>query len=307
MIKSSNPYLSHGKPDFSYFWTVYGTTVKGSAHMHSGRPNQDSIRWLNEPKNHVKILSIADGHGGANHFRSNIGSQVATKVSVKVFSNLFRKVDLTHLNIMHIRDIIRYSIPRQIVRKWTEMVTSHLVKNPITDIELKNEFGEYRPEMLNIISANPSMIYGSTSMTIVITNSIIICIQIGDGDIIIVDRARKLVRPFVGDSPSTDKCNVSSMNETNSLCMSNSWDKYFVQIYPTEELQPRLVLASTDGYSNSFGNLNGFLKIGTDYLDILDNKGPVYLQKTLSQILRKTSDNGSGDDITLGYIYQNIP
>jgi hypothetical protein len=275
--------------------------------MRSGRPNQDSIRWLNETKNQVKILSIADGHGGANHFRSNIGSQVATKVSVNVFSNLFGKVDLTHLSIMHLKDIIRYSIPRHIVRKWNEMVTSHLVKNPISDIELKKEFGEYRPEMLNSISANPRMIYGSTSMTIVITNNIIICIQIGDGDILIVDRARKLVRPFIHDTPPTDKCNISCLNETNSLCMNNSWEKYSVEIYPLEELQPRLVLASTDGYSNSFGNLNGFLKIGTDYLDILDNKGPVHLKKTLSQILSKTSDNGSGDDITLGFIYQNMP
>lgn len=304
---SSDHYLSHGKSACSYYCTIYGATVKGSAHMHSGRPNQDSIRWINNPKYQVKILSIADGHGGANHFRSNIGSQVATKVSVKVFSNLFRKVDLTHSSIMRLRDIIRYSIPRHIVRKWTEEVTTHLVKNPITDIELKNEFGEYRPELLNIISKNPSMIYGSTSMTIVITNKIIICIQIGDGDIIIVDRARKLVRPFIHDFPSTNKFNISSMNETNSLCMSNSWNKYSVQIFPAEELQPRLILASTDGYSNSFGNMDGFLKIGNDYLDILENKGPVYLKKTLSHILRKTSDNGSGDDITLGYIYQNIP
>jgi serine/threonine protein phosphatase PrpC len=307
MIGSSNSGLSQYKPQSLYDWIVSGSTVKGLAHIYSGRPNQDSIRWLNEPFNEVKILSIADGHGSAKYFRSKIGSQAATKVSVKVFNNLFRTIDLTQTSITQLRDIIRYTIPRHIVRNWNEMVTSHLIKNPISDIELIKELGECREEISSMIAINPLMIYGSTSITIVVTNNFIFCLQIGDGDIVIVDKERNLVRPFASNSLSTNKPSISSMDETNSLCMNNSWNNYDVKIYSTEELQPRLVLASTDGYSNSFRNLNGFLKIGTDYLDLLDNRGPVYLKKKLSQILRKTSDEGSGDDITLGFFYRKIP
>jgi hypothetical protein len=307
MSISSDLDLGQTKPFSFQDWVVCGATVKGRTHIHSGRPNQDSLRWLNEPSNQVKILSIADGHGSVNHFRSNIGSQVATKVSVKVFSNLFRRIDWTHMNISQIRDIIRYSIPRYIVRMWNEMVTSHLIKNPVSHNELKKEFGECCEEIFNMISTNPRIIYGSTSITTVVTNSFIFCFQIGDGDIVIVDRERKLVRPFAYDNQLGDIAGVSPMDETNSLCMNNSWNNYDVKVYSTDELQPRLILVSTDGFCYSFRNLKGFLDIGTDYVDILDNRGPLYLKKRLTQILRKTSDRGSGDDITLGLIYRKIP
>lgn len=304
MIISSNSDSTRKKAFLVNDWIVSGASVKGSAHVHSGRPNEDSIRWLEAPSNLVKILSIADGHGGANHFRSKIGSYIATKVSVNVLNNLFRKIDLKYMNVTQFRDIIRYSVPRHIVRKWDEMVTNHLRKNPISAAEIKKEFGERTQKILNIISTNPRVIYGSTLLSTVVTSDFILCFQIGDGEIIIVDKDRKTVRPFAEPERLTDKPIVFPLDETHSLSMNHSWDHCDVKMYSIDELQPRLVLASTDGYSNSFSNFDGFLKIGNDYLDILDDKGSVYLKKRLYQILKNTSDNGSGDDITLGYIYR---
>ena len=60
---------------------------------------------------------------------------------------------------------------------------------------------------------------------------------------------------------------------------------------------------STDGYSKSFIKDSDFLKVGPDFLELLDNEGIPAVQDNLKKWLDETSTLGSGDDITLGIIY----
>lgn len=286
-------------------WIISGTSVQGRSHFRPGSQNQDSIRWLNRIPNQIRILSIADGHGSRNHFRSRIGSNLATKVSIAVLNHFFQNTELTYKKMSQIRDIIRYSIPKHISIKWSEMVKNHLLFNPVSRKEIEIVFGEFSDETMNLISNNPYSIYGTTLLSTVVTDSFIVCFQIGDGDIIIVDECRKLIRPFGLDEKRSNSHSIPfSVDETNSLCMNSSWNYCEVNVLPIDEIRPKIILLSTDGYSNSFTNFEGFLRIGNDYLDLLDSKGPCYLKRRLNRILRNTSDNGSGDDITLGYFYR---
>jgi len=66
-------------------------------------------------------------------------------------------------------------------------------------------------------------------------------------------------------------------------------------------------MLSTDGYANSFATPADFLKVGTDYLDMLQGEGKNPLQKSLPKWLEEASREGSGDDITLGMIYRIEP
>src|SRR5205823_1610530 len=65
---------------------------------------------------------------------------------------------------------------------------------------------------------------------------------------------------------------------------------------------PLLILASTDGYSNSFVTDDDFLMIGTDYLQIIRSEGMDAAERELARFLDETSAKGSGDDVTLGLI-----
>ena len=177
--------------------------------------------------------------------------------------------------------------------------------HPISEDEVSSSLGKQNHESLELISANPGIIYGSTLLSVVVTSNFIFCFQIGDGDIVIVDSNDRIHNPFNQLNEKLGGESIAfSMDRTNSLCMNHSWDKFDVKIYSIHDLHPRLILLTTDGYSNSFSTFEGFLKIGIDYLNMLDIKGPEYLKWNLDEMLKVTSERGSGDDITLGYLYR---
>ena len=63
---------------------------------------------------------------------------------------------------------------------------------------------------------------------------------------------------------------------------------------------PALVMLSTDGYANCFGDDEDFFKVGADFLDYLRAEGVAFVGEKLEEWLRQSSRDGSGDDITVG-------
>jgi hypothetical protein len=93
-------------------------------------------------------------------------------------------------------------------------------------------------------------------------------------------------------------------NQTTSLCDRESWREFRVVFHALAETAPALVLVATDGYANSFRDDAGFLQVGTDLLLILRTDGLEAVKKDLESWLTETSQEGSGDDITLGVLYR---
>ena len=62
-------------------WAVAGASVRGALHVRDGLPNQDALlTWVSDdPAAPVAIVTVADGHGGARHFRSAIGARLAVE------------------------------------------------------------------------------------------------------------------------------------------------------------------------------------------------------------------------------------
>ena len=59
---------------------------------------------------------------------------------------------------------------------------------------------------------------------------------------------------------------------------------------------------STDGYADSFEDEKPFLKVGADILEMLRKEGIEYVNDNMENWLTEASQQGSGDDITLGII-----
>lgn len=125
--------------------------------------------------------------------------------------------------------------------------------------------------------------------------NLILYLQLGDGDILCVDTSGKTTQPFPPDERLI-------ANETTSLCMKGAWQEVRVRLVPYSEDPPALILVSTDGYSNSFRLQEDFLKVGQDYREMIRSGGIEHVAKQLTSILTETSQQGSGDDITLGII-----
>ncbi len=285
-------------------WLVCSKSVKGALHSRTGNSNQDSIRWKQSHTSNTIVMSVADGHGSDIHFRSKIGSQIAVKIAVETLFELFHNQPIEINNVSQVKDIIRYSVPRILFHNWMDRVQYHVQKHPFSNNEIDHILKKKGPLILEKIIDNPKIAYGSTLLTAVITKNYFIFFQLGDGNILIVDNDKNVRNMFSNkNGDSGDKSSVESIVHTESLCMDDSWLEFKTGIFDFHALKPKLILLSTDGYCNSFNNESGFLKIGLDYLALLEEYGYSYLSENLYDILRQTSREGSGDDITLGLIY----
>ena len=85
--------------------------------------------------------------------------------------------------------------------------------------------------------------------------------------------------------------------------MENAHRMFRFRFQHLQEASPALIMMSTDGYSNSFSSDADFHKVGPDLLRILRTDGPQEVSGLLAGWLSEASAKGSGDDVTLGVIY----
>jgi hypothetical protein len=262
-------------------WEMFGASVRGAAHSRDGRPNQDCIGWARDGG--AGVLAAADGHGSAKSFRSDRGSRFAVQAAVKEILTLIGPHDAP-VSLSAIKRMAGGALPQEIVKRWIEVV----------DIDLREPDGESRVE----VGSGPLIAYGSTILAVGLTGSFAVYCQLGDGDILCVSDEGECVRPL-------DKDERLFANETTSLCAPQAWRDFRVAFQVFSERTPAMILLATDGYSNSYRDDSGFLKVGTDILGAIRCEGWESVKNDLPEWLSETSLRGSGDDITVGLIVRN--
>ena len=138
--------------------------------------------------------------------------------------------------------------------------------------------------------------YGTTLMAVLITRQYLLCLHIGDGDIVIlteegepIDLPTRPEPPFLGV-------------ETTSLAGSNPAREFRVHFRKFDGHPPALVLLSTDGLANSFVEEEGFLQVGRDLLRVARGEGMEALAIKAQDLVQRATDEGCGDDVTLGIL-----
>jgi hypothetical protein len=287
---------SNSAPAAAIRWRIIGHSSRGASHVQSGLPNQDAIGfWLPDGGDGPPaILAIADGHGSAQHFRSADGARLAVEAATSLLMQ-FTKLHGRSRSLAELR-IAAGELPQQLVANWAAKVSTHLAANPFRDEEYER-LGEKEPEARAEVSQNPLIAYGATLLSVLITESYALCMQIGDGDILFVDDAGLTTRPVPPDPRLI-------ANQTTSLCQPQAPRDFRLHIEaPFDSMvtnAPALVLISTDGYANSFRSDADFLQIGADFLAMARTRGLTGVAEALPGILREASEKGSGDDVTFG-------
>lgn len=141
---------------------------------------------------------------------------------------------------------------------------------------------------------DPVLAYGATLLAAAVTDHGVLYVQLGDGDILAVEESGATKRPLPADERLI-------ANHTTSLCQESAVSETRIAV---SRETPALILVSTDGYSNSFRTDRDFLKIGSDYLEIIRKQGMDAVSEELPETLAAASAEGSGDDITLGILYR---
>jgi WD40 repeat protein/serine/threonine protein phosphatase PrpC len=275
-------------------WRVIGKSVQGASHKRVGLKNQDGIRWHTKSGSGLPlILAVSDGHGSAKSFRSDIGANLAVNTAMEVFHE-FWEGQINANNLSAIKRTAEERLPQKLEIKWKEAVDKHIADEPFTTKELDALLKKEGTAGLQAVEKRPLLAYGATLLTVLVTESFILYLQLGDGDILTVSEKHEVMRPLPGDERLF-------ANETTSLCSNNAWRDFRVVFQPLVQ-PPALILLSTDGYSNSFRNEEAFLKVGPDILKMIRENGLDKVNESLETWLTEASQAGSGDDITLGII-----
>jgi hypothetical protein len=276
-------------------WRIIGETVPGASHLRAGIPNQDSILQLRESGRGLPlILSVSDGHGSDKCFRSDRGSRFAVKIGARLVSD-FLDEPRGAFDPREIGSSGEEWLSEEFIRRWREAVEADLRRRPFTKDEIKRLEERDGESARKLVEANPLLAYGATSLTVAVEESFILYLQLGDGEILNVSETGEVTRPLPEDARLF-------ANETTSLCTKSAQHDFRFCLQKLEDERPALILLSTDGYVNSFSSREGFLKVGSDLLEMMRTDGFDYVNDNLKGWLEEATRVGSGDDTTLGII-----
>ena len=108
------------------------STVIGDSHIRKGIVCQDSSGIV--VTDQFAIAVVADGHGSAKHFRSDVGSRIAVKITTKLLKNYMNRSDFKEQFFKH-PEFILAQMEKQILMKWREAVEEYHLENPLTEEE----------------------------------------------------------------------------------------------------------------------------------------------------------------------------
>ena len=282
-------------------WRVMARSERGSSHIRKGLPNQDAVNAFVLPDGSAPvILAVADGHGSEKCFRSQTGASLAVETTHQALREFLDTAG--DKSISAAKDMVEQQVPTRIIRAWKRRVAEHLQSHPITEQELEPLKAVYGVTELPLPDNEGKSLqpYGATLLGALITADYAVYLQIGDGEILVLsDEGNEVVHPI----PEDERLIV---NETTSLCQENPLPDFRVVFQRVERVRPALVLLSTDGFPNSFSDPDGLAKFAPKLLAMLRDDPDGIERDYLPPLLRKASDEGSGDDITLAIAFRPI-
>src|SRR5439155_14453722 len=123
----------------------------------------------------------------------------------------------------------------------------------------------------------------------------VLCMQLGDGDILFVDSEGETRRTLPKDDELVPK-------QTASLWRRDAAAEFRVHVHEGSEDLPALIFAATDGYAESYKSDRELMEIGRNYLAVVRNQGFDEVTHRLKGLLNQASWSRTGDDITIGLI-----
>jgi serine/threonine protein phosphatase PrpC len=270
--------------------------VKGEVHKVNEHPNQDFIAWEQAETDggEIAVLSLADGHGSDKHFLSHVGARFAVHVANNILCQFARAtIGLSLTNV----EIGTRRLPFQIVSEWKKCVEDDW---KISERSKEAKRWLDNPEISRAIESSPLIAYGTTLLSVLVTAHFILYMHIGDGDIITIDAHGEVTEPVPPDERNF-------ANEATSLCTSTAVQDFRIEFqrFGGNKAVPALIMLATDGYANSFLTRAGFYKVGSDIWQLIHANGETGLQtveESLEAWLQRTTEMGSGDDITVGFL-----
>ena len=193
----------------------FSVTHKGAKHV-GDEKCQDASAHV--PLDNAVMAIVADGHGSARCFRSDIGSKAAVDATENAIKLWLQNLSDAVADPDDFKSEL-HAMVKQIINKWFITVMKDEETSPLrSDPRLETVADKYKERYLN----NPDYrthAYGTTLMATVISDSYWFAFQVGDGKCVVLceDGTWKLPIPW------DDRC---SFNTTTSICDDNSLSSF---------------------------------------------------------------------------------
>lgn len=267
-----------GTPQQGARWEAAGVRARGARHVVDGTPCQDAVRVYQDDD--LAVIAVADGHGDPKHARSEIGARIAVDVTAILLRELGRQLLIRqHFDPpIKIQESLKHHLPQRLSWEWNRRAKAHA--------------GHLDPdgswhEDLNL--------YGTTVLGAVFTDRLGLFLQLGDGDIVLVEEngATECIFDLHEDM-------YGSL--THSLCQSGS--AAYARLRCQRLQRPAMAMLSTDGVRDCLqADTQAFLGVGHWLLRRVEQRGWDAALQTLPPWLDELSRRGNGDDVTMGILH----
>lgn len=250
-------------------WKIFLACKRGRSHIATGKVCQDYC-VAKKITDGIFVVAVADGHGGDDYVKSDIGSQEACNSVVKLakkYSSL---------------DSLNFSC------KWT----SPEIKEELFDVWQTAVLANYRSENPDAKDSDADIIkkYGTTLLFALVTKRYIILGQVGDGAILLFNNQNQS-QLFKRHNPKTD-------SKTSSLASNRGIYSLIIESYKLLNLKFNKILLSTDGIYDKLDRGDNFARYANELAAQIR-------EKPLEEILPFTVaeidvSEKSSDDCTFG-------
>ncbi len=262
-------------------WQAAGMCATGARHLDSATPCQDAVRVYQSDD--MVIAAVADGHGDPKYARSEDGARIAVEVTAALFRELgealLQMEDTTPP--LQIEQSLKVHLPRRLVWEWNRKVRAHAGHSDID--------GTWHRDLT---------LYGTTILAALFTRRLGLFLQLGDGDILLVE-------------PGHTRCVFPLHDDiygplTHSLCQPGAAD--YARVRCLSLSSPRLATLTSDGVSDSLqGDPEAFLSIGPWLEALVAREGWERAIESLPAWLAALSRQGNGDDTTIALVHWSPP
>jgi serine/threonine protein phosphatase PrpC len=244
-------------------------------HVRDEIPLQDAVlTWTDGTQ---AVAAVADGHGHKAHFRSDTGSALAVVCAVEELRRVV--VELTDPETAG--DIVT-TTAEAIVDSWVTKVRHHIEANPF-------DLGDERHVAMVDDQLRP---YGTTLLAAAVSGDLLVVLQIGDGDAVLVTDQGEALRA-VPDDPQLDGLHTSSLCEPEPLRALRT------AVVDTRVEDIALMFLCTDGFGTSRVDAGGWWRqTGEQLVDFGRTHGLDWIQDHLPSWVAEPAQIG-GDDTSM--------
>lgn len=267
-------------------WTTLSGSSIGSVHVRDQLPLQDAVLTWTDPERGYAVAAVADGHGHHAHFRSDTGAAMAVISAVEELRRILPAVAQLGADRDAAQDLLRRAAAG-LVETWTAKVRHHAEANPFSEAELEVS-----------AAADPLRPYGSTILAAAALPGLVLFLQIGDGDTVLVTSTGEAARPLPEDG---DLDGV----HTSSLCQRRPLDALRTAVLDVAERDVALVYLTTDGFGRPRVDASGWWReTGEQLLGFCRSHGLGWVRDQLPDWLAEPAKVG-GDDTTMALLVRS--